>query len=281
MQRKDYVTIIEPEHNPFKIDFKELYTYRELLWALTYKDIRVRYAQTVIGFLWAFLNPLFSLVILTFVFGVVASVQLNLGANGQVIPHLLYTTVGLCGWTYFSETFAQAGTSIINAQQMVQKIYFPRLVLPISKALTALVDLGVSLLLVVILLLVYGYTPSGNIVYLPFFIALVVLSGLTGGIWISALTIRFRDFQHIVPMLLRVGMYITPIAYPSSAVPQQYQLIFYLNPIAGIVEGMRWSILGGEAIHPYSYISFAVMGVLFVLGVFYFNKVEKVVADII
>lgn len=274
-------TIIEARRSALRIDFAELYAYRDLLWALTYRDLRVRYAQTFIGFLWVIVNPLFSLFILTFVFGMVAKIDVGSGAQGQAIPHLLYTMVGLTGWTYFSESFAQAGTSVINAQQMVQKIYFPRLMLPLSKALTALVDLGVSLLLVGVLLLYYGFVPDGNIVFLPLFVLLAIVSGLAGGIWISALTIRFRDFQYVVPMLLRVGMYLTPIAYPSSAVPEKYQLLYYLNPIAGIVEGMRWAVLGGTALHPYSYISFAVMGLLFLLGLLYFNKVERVVADII
>ncbi len=273
--------IIEPANNPFKINFFELYSYRELLSALAYRDLRVRYAQTFIGFLWAFMNPIFSLLILTFVFGVVAKVEIAPGYSGQVIPHLLYTVVGLAGWTYFSEVFAQAGASIINAQQMVQKIYFPRLVIPLSKAITGLVDLGVNFILIVILLIAFGYSPSSNLVFLPIFILMAIISGLAAGIWMSALTIRYRDFQYITPMLLRIGMFITPISYPSAAVPEQYRMFFYLNPITGIVEGLRWCILGGEALNPYTYISFAVIIVLLLFGMLYFNKVEKIMPDII
>lgn len=273
--------IIEPYSNPLKINFSELFAYRELLWALAYRDLRVRYAQTFIGFLWAFMNPLLSLLILTFVFGVVAKVDIGTGYDGQVIPHLLYTIVGLAGWTYFSEVFAQAGMSIINAQQMVQKIYFPRLVIPLSKAITGLVDLGVNILLIAILMLFFSYTPSPNIIFLPLFIMMAIISGLAAGIWMSALTIRFRDFQYITPMLLRIGMFITPISYPSSAVPENFRALFYLNPVAGIVEGLRWSLLGGTALNPYTYISFAVIFVFLLLGIIYFNKVEKVMPDII
>jgi lipopolysaccharide transport system permease protein len=273
--------IIEPYSNPLKINFSELFAYRELLWALAYRDLRVRYAQTFIGFLWAFMNPLLSLLILTFVFGVVAKVDIGTGYDGQVIPHLLYTIVGLAGWTYFSEVFAQAGMSIINAQQMVQKIYFPRLVIPLSKAITGLVDLGVNILLIAILMLFFSYTPSPNIIFLPLFIMMAIISGLAAGIWMSALTIRFRDFQYITPMLLRIGMFITPISYPSSAVPENFRALFYLNPVAGIVEGLRWSLLGGTALNPYIYISFAVIFVFLLLGIIYFNKVEKVMPDII
>jgi len=273
--------IIEPHSNPLKINFSELLAYRELLFALAYRDLRIRYAQTFIGFLWAFMNPLLSLLILTFVFGVVAKVDIGTGYEGQVIPHLLYTIVGLAGWTYFSEVFAQAGTSIINAQQMVQKIYFPRLVIPLSKAITGLVDLGVNLLLITILMLFFSYTPSPNIIFLPLFIMMAIISGLAAGIWMSALTIRFRDFQYITPMLLRIGMFITPISYPSSAVPENFRALFYLNPVTGIVEGLRWSLLGGTTLNPYTYISFAVIFVFLLLGIIYFNKVEKVMPDII
>lgn len=273
--------IIEPGSNPFKINLSELYNYRELLSALAYRDLRVRYAQTFIGFLWAFINPIFSLLILTFVFGVVAKVNLSQGHNGQEIPHLLYTIVGLAGWTYFSEVFAQAGSSIISAQQMVQKIYFPRLIIPLSKAITALVDFAVNFFLIIVLLLVFGFSPSSNIIFLPLFLILAIVSGLTAGIWMSALTIRFRDFQYITPMLLRIGMFITPISYPSSSVPEQYRAFFYLNPITGIVEGLRWCILGTEALSPYAYISFLIILILLFFGIVYFNKVEKIMPDII
>lgn len=272
---------IEPKSNPFKINFSELYSYRELLSALAYRDIRVRYAQTFIGFLWAFMNPIFSLLILTFVFGIVAKVNLTPGYNGQEIPHLLYTIVGLAGWTYFSEVFAQAGASIISAQQMVQKIYFPRLVIPLSKAFTGLVDLAVNFILIIIMLIIFGYNPSPNIIFLPLFILISIISGLAAGIWMSALTIRYRDFQYITPMLLRIGMFITPISYPSAAVPEQYRMFFYLNPITGIVEGLRWCILGGEALNPYTCISFVIIIILMLLGILYFNKVEKIMPDII
>jgi lipopolysaccharide transport system permease protein len=273
--------IIEPYSNPLKINFTELLAYRELLWALAYRDLRVRYAQTFIGFLWAFMNPLLSLLILTFVFGVVAKIDIGSGYDGQQIPHLLYTIVGLAGWTYFSEVFAQAGMSIISAQQMVQKIYFPRLVIPLSKAITGLVDLGVNLLLITILMIFFSYTPSPNFIFLPLFLIMAIISGLAAGIWMSALTIRFRDFQYITPMLLRIGMFITPISYPSSAVPENFRVLFYLNPVTGIVEGLRWCLLGGTDLNPYTYISFAVIFVFLLLGIIYFNKVEKVMPDII
>ena len=268
-------TVIEPKKGWSILNFSELYRYRELLWTLTYRDFRVKYAQTILGFVWAFINPLFTLVILSFVFGTVAKVD-----TGGV-PHVIYTIAGMCGWTYFSKVFEQAGSSIIGAQNMVKKIYFPRIIIPTSKAITALIDFGIVLLCLAILMIVYKFPPASTIVYMPIFIIIAIVSGLTAGIWMSALTIRFRDFQHITPLLVRVGMYATPIAYPASAVPEKYQMLFYMNPMAGVVEGMRWSIIGGTPPNAYSYISFALIFLLFFAGLFYFSKVEKVMADIL
>lgn len=268
-------TIIEKQRSAFKVNFREVLEYRELLWTLTYRDLRVKYAQTVIGFLWVFLNPLFTLVILTFVFGTVAKVDTG------TIPHIIYTIAGMCGWTYFQTVLSTAGSSIIGAQGMIKKIYFPRLVIPLSKAITALINFGVVLVCLGIIMAIMRFPPSANIIYSPFFILMALISGLAGGIWMSALTIRYRDFQHITPILLRLGLFLTPIAYPSSTVPEKYQLLYHLNPMAGVVEGMRWSLVGGDAPSQYAYISFVLITVLLITGVFYFNKVERVMADIL
>ncbi len=268
-------TIIKPISNPLKIDFAELFRYRELLWTLTYRDIRVKYAQTILGLIWTVLNPVISVLLLSFVFGVVAKIE-----TGE-IPHILYTLAGMCGWTYFQALLSSAGDSIIGAQQMVKKIYFPRLIIPLSKAITAFIDLIVVLVCMGLLMIYYQFLPSENIIYLPLFILIAVISGLAGGIWLSALTIRYRDFKHITPLILRIGVYATPIAYPTSSVPEKYQLLFYLNPMAGVVDGVRWSLVGGTAPNSYAYISFGIIIILFVTGIFYFNKMEKNMADIL
>lgn len=275
MNYPTHTTVIKPKKGFYFLNFSEIYRYRELLWTLTYRDFRVKYAQTILGFVWAFINPIFTLVILSFVFGTVAKVD-----TGNV-PHVIYTISGMCGWTYFSKVFEQAGNSIIGAQNMVKKIYFPRIIIPASKAITALIDFGIVLLCLAILMIFYKIPPASTIIYFPIFLLIAIVSGLTAGIWMSALTIRFRDFQHITPMLIRVGMYATPIAYPASSVPEKYQMFFYLNPMAGVVEGMRWSILGGTPPDLYAYISFGLILILFFAGLFYFSKVEKVMADIL
>ena len=273
--------IIEPSKSIFNLGIKELVAYRELLWTLTYRDLRVRYAQTLIGAIWALLNPIFTLLILAFVFGVVAKVDTGTTADGLPIPHLLYTSAGMAGWAYFASLFSEAGTSIIGAQAMVKKIYFPRLIIPLSKAMTAFIDFAIVLFLLFFLMFYYGFVPSSNFIFFPLFVVIAIISGLAGGIWMSALTIRFRDFLHVTPFILRLGMYATPIAYPAAAVPEKYQIFFYFNPMAGVVEGLRWSLLGGAPLHWYSYISFAVIFLLLILGLFYFKSVEKVMADIL
>ena len=271
----NYKTIIEPHSLSLTKKLKELYEYRELLYTLTYRDYRVKYAQTFIGFTWAIVNPLLTVVLLTFVFGTVAKVD-----TGN-IPHGLYTIAGMCGWNYFASIVGQAGSSIIGSQNMVKKIYFPRLILPLSKAITALIDFLVVVICLTLMMWYCGVWPSGNLIYFPLFTLAVIISGLTGGIWVSCLSIRYRDFQHIVPFLLRLGMFVTPIAFPISAVPEQYKLLFYLNPLVGIVEGFRWSILGVGTLESYIWVSFGVTFILFIGGLFYFNKVEQVMADIL
>jgi len=272
-----FTQIIEPKRNPFKVDFRELYQYRELLWTLTYRDFRVKYAQTALGIAWALFNPLLQIGVLSFVFGSVAKT----GTGEVEVPHIIYTSAGMLGYTYFSNLMTEAGGSIIGAQQMVKKIYFPRLVIPLSKALTGLIDLGMTLLILGGLMVIYQFVPSSNLIYLPVFILIAILSGLAGGIWMSALTIRFRDFQQITPLIVRLGMYATPIAYPASLVPEKYLTLYYLNPMAGVVEGVRWCIVGGTPPSSLMWLSFGLIGVLFVLGIFYFNKVERVMADIL
>lgn len=268
-------TIIEPSRSYLKIPFRELYAYRELIGVLALRDFRIKYAQTFIGFLWAFINPLFTLLILHFVFGQV--VQVDTGKT----PHVIFTLAGLIGWNYFATLVSEAGHSIISAQDMIKKIYFPRLVIPVSKAITGLIDFAVVLLCFFIFLLIYQYPPSTNIVWLPFFLLMVLLTGLTGGIWVSALTTRFRDFQHVVPFLLRIGMFATPIAFSTDAVPQKYQFLFQLNPLVGLIEGIRWSIIGGKSPGAEIYVSFALTIFVFFLGILYFNKIEKTMADVL
>lgn len=272
-------TIIDSNKKGINLNFRELYQYRDLFLTLTYRDIRVRYAQTFLGLLWGLLQPLATLLIFSLIFG--KGIKVN--TNG--IPYPLFALCGMSAWTYFSFVMSNSGNSIIAAQGMIKKIYFPRLIIPLSKAVVGLVDYFIVTTFLILFFFYYEITPSVNVVFFPVFVLLTVISSLSVGIWLSALTVRFRDFQHLVPFLVQFGLYATPVAFPSSLIiermPNWIGMAYYLNPVAGIVEGIRWSLLGGTTLHSYSYISFGIVLLLFVSGLYYFRKVEKTMADIV
>jgi len=272
-------TIIDANHKGLRLNIRELLDYRDLFLILAYRDLKVRYAQTFLGLAWAVLQPLATLIIFTVVFGTVAKVDTG------TIPYPLFAICGMAAWSYFSFVLNQSGNSIIGAQEMVKKIYFPRLIIPLSKAMVGFVDFAIALVFIIILLAYYGIVPSGNIIYLPFFIIMTIVSALAVGIWLSALTIRYRDFQHILPFFVQFGLYATPVGYPADAIinnlPTWAIYLFYANPMAGIVEGFRWSILGGVAPGIYAWFSFAMVVILFISGLFYFKRIERVMADIV
>lgn len=272
-------TIIDANKSALSLGLRELLQYKDLFYTLSYRDFKVKYAQTFLGFIWAFIQPFMTLVVFALVFS--RGLQLDTGN----VPYILFAASGLAAWIYFSSVMSQAGSSIIGAQDMVQKIYFPRLVIPLSKAVVGLIDFTIALMVIFVLMAFYRFSPSANIVFLPFFIALAIIAALGVGIWLSALTIRFRDFQNIVPFLVRFGMFFTPVAYPSSLlvdrIPEWALIVYFLNPIAGIIDGFRWSILGTEAPNVWSYISFGMVILLFISSLFYFKKVERTIADIV
>ena len=206
--------IIDASKSSIIPDFKELYRYKDLFITLTWRDFRVRYAQTTIGMLWALLQPIVTLAILSLVFGKFVGVKTD-------TPYLLFAMTGMTIWTYFSFVMTNAGSSIIANQGMVKKIYFPRLIIPLSKAAVGLIDLAISLVIMIVLMFYYGITPSANVWLAPVFILFGMIAALAVGIWLSALTVRFRDFQHIVPFMVQIGLYVTSIAYPAEFAMQQ------------------------------------------------------------
>ncbi len=274
-----YKLVVDANKKGLTLNLKELLRYRDLFLILAYRDLRVRYAQTFLGLLWAVIQPLATLIIFTIVFG--RAIQVNTGN----VPYPLFAVCGMASWSYFSFVLAQSGNSIISSQEMVKKIYFPRLVIPLSKALVGFIDFLIALFFIVVLLFFYQFPPSANLIFLPIYALTCIISSLAVGIWLSALTIRYRDFQHVVPFLVQFGLYATPVGYPADMIidnlPGWATVLYYLNPMAGVVEGFRWSILGGQMPSTYSYISLAIVFVLFVSGLFYFRKVEKVMADIV
>lgn len=271
--------IVDANKGRFSLNLKELFRYKDLFLILAYRDLRIRYAQTFLGLFWAFIQPAATLLIFTVVFG--RAVKVDTGS----IPYPVFAICGMTAWTYFAFVLNQSGNSIIGAQEMVKKIYFPRLVIPLSKALVGFVDFAIAFLILGILLMFYGITPASTIVFLPVFIFLTIIAGLAVGIWLSALTIRYRDFQHVVPFMVQFGLYATPIAYPSETIinnlPHWAVILYYLNPMAGIVEGFRWAILGGIMPNQYAWLSFSLVIVLFISALIYFKRVERIMADIV
>lgn len=275
----EHTIVIDADRPRTGLDLGELIRYRDLFTALAYRDYRVRYAQTFLGFTWAFLQPTATLIIFTVVFGRAARID-----TGPV-PYPLFAVCGMAAWSYFAYVLSQSGTSLIGAQEMIKKIYFPRLIIPLSKAAVGFIDFGITAVLILLLMLYYGIAPSSHIVFLPLFAGMGIVTALAVGVWMSALTIRYRDFQHVVPFLVQVGLYATPVAYPAALVtdnvPHWASVLYFLNPMAGVTEGFRWSVLGTDPPTALSYLSLSVTVLLLFAGVWYFRSVERVMADLV
>jgi len=256
--------------------FREILNYKDLFYSLAWREFRVRYAQTFLGFLWALLQPIATLFIFFFVFG--KAIKVDTGN----IPYPVFALTGLTAWSYFSFVITTAGRSIITESGMIKKIFFPRLVIPLSKALVGLIDFATSFILLIVSMLYYQIPITLNFIYFPLFLILILLVSVGVGIWISALSIRFRDVQHIIPFFIQIGLYATPVAYSSVVIPAKYQLLYHLlNPLAGVIEGFRWCMIGGELNDNYLLYAFIIIIIIFISSIFYFRKVEKVMADII
>lgn len=268
-------TVITPASNSLFPDLKELYNYRHLISTLAWRDFKIKYAQTAVGLLWSIINPVLSMLVLVFVFSKVAHV------DTEGIPPIVFAFSGLCIWNYFSILFSEAGNSIVGAQNMIKKIYFPRIVIPISKAISGMVDLVVTIGLLILVMTYYQIYPSYNIIYAPIFIGIAVLCGVTGGLWMSALSVRYRDFKFVIPLITRLGMFITPVAYASTNIPEKFQTLYFLNPLVGAIEGFRWCLFGTGELNMNFYISIFILISLFIGAIIFFNKVDRTMADII
>lgn len=260
-------------------DLREMVAYRDLFLVLAYRDLQVRYAQTVLGILWALVQPMATLLVMTLVFGRAVGVD----TNG--LPYPLFAITGISAWTYFAFVMKESGGSLIASQEMVRKIYFPRLLVPMSKSAVGLTDLFVALLVMVALFIHYGVAPQERILLAALYLVGIVISALGVGIWISALTIRYRDLQHVVPFAIQIGLFITPVAYTARTVterlPDWMEAVYFLNPMAGLIEGYRWCLIGVGDPGGLCWISFASSLVLLLTSFIYFRSMERVVADLI
>jgi lipopolysaccharide transport system permease protein len=256
--------------------WRDLWRYRELFYFLAWRDILVRYKQTVIGVAWAVLRPLLTMIVLTIVFGRLA----KLDSGG--VPYPLLVFCGMLPWQFFATAFAESGNSLVSNSGMISKVYFPRLVVPFSSVITSFVDFLISSCIMALLMAWYGFMPGPAILLLPFFILLAFATAFGAGLWVSALMVRYRDFRFIVPFVVQFGLYISPVGFSSSVVPDQWRFLYSLNPMVGVIDGFRWSILGEQNIYwPELAISIAVVVAVISSGVWYFRKTEKTFADVI
>jgi lipopolysaccharide transport system permease protein len=257
--------------------WRDLWSYRELFWFLTWRDLLIRYKQTAVGIGWAVLRPVLGMLALTLVFGRFA----KLPSEGAPYPVLVLA--GLLPWQFFSNALSEGGTSLLNNSNLVSKIYFPRMIIPASAVVTAMVEFAISLLLLAALMWWQQYVPSWRVLFLPLFIILSLLCAAGTGLWISALMIRYRDVRMVLPFILQFGFFLSPIGYSSSVVPARWHLLYSLNPLVGIIDGFRWSILNGPAELTGGSVLISVGMSLFVIvsGAIFFRRVERTLADVI
>ena len=268
--------LIEPSRGWVSLKLRDLWDYRELLYFLTWRDIKVRYKQTVLGASWAVIQPFFTMVVFSIFFGKLA------GIPSDGIPYPIFSYAALVPWTFFANGVSQSANSLVGNAKLITKIYFPRLAIPIAPVLSGTVDFLLAFLVLLVMMLFYGIAPTINVVWLPLFFLLALATALGTGFWLSALNVQFRDVRHAVPFLLQAWMFATPIAYPSSLLDEPWRTLYGLNPMVGVVEGFRWALLGTEtAPHPTIVLSSIVALALFIGGIFYFRRMEKTFADVV
>ena len=269
-------TLIEPTRGLAALNLRALWRYRELLYFLVWRDLKVRYRQAALGVAWVVLQPIAATAIFTLVFGRLAGIP-----SGE-LPYPVFAFAGLLPWNYFAGALNRAGTSLVNNTHLITKVYFPRLVIPLSAVSVGLVDLGVSLVVLAGLMVIYGVGPGPAIVSLPLFVLLAFVTALGVSLWLSALGVRFRDVNHLLPFLVQVWMYATPVVYPASLLPERWRPLLGLNPMAGVVEGFRWALAGaGRPPGPLLLVSVAVSLLVLISGIVFFRATERTFADII
>jgi lipopolysaccharide transport system permease protein len=256
--------------------WRDLWQYRELFRVLAWRDVAVRYKQTVIGAAWAIIRPFLTMVVFTIIFGKLA----NLPSEGGA-PYAIMVFAGMLPWTFFSSALSSASSSIVGSTNLISKVYFPRLIVPMATVGVALVDFAINFTMLVALMIWYKFMPSLEIVLLPAFVVLALLAGLGPGLWLTALNVKYRDFNYIIPFLVQLGLYASPVGYSSAIVPEQWRLLYSLNPVVGVIDGFRWCILGGESrlYWPGFLLSIGATAIFLWLGVRKFRKMEKAFAD--
>jgi len=268
--------LIEP-NRPVLHYWRDVWRYRELFWFLVWRDILVRYKQTVIGIAWSVIRPFITMVVFTVVFGMLA----KLPDSG--VPYPLLVFAAMLPWNFFANSLSEGAGSLVGNANLLTKVYFPRIIIPISSIIVSLTDFAISLVIMAGIMCWYGYLPDWRMVTLPFFLLLAFLPVAGAGLWFSALNVRYRDFRYLVPFVLQVGLYVSPVGFASSIVPEKWSLLYGLNPMVGVIDGFRWALLRGAVnlYWPGILISTILSLMLLISGLWYFRKTERILADVI
>jgi lipopolysaccharide transport system permease protein len=271
-----FIVRIEPSQGWVSLRLRELWEYRELMYFLTWRDIKIRYKQTALGVAWAVLQPMLTMLVFTIFFGRLAKIP----SDG--IPYHLFALAGLAPWSFFANGLNQSANSLVTSANMIKKVYFPRLIIPLAAVCSGLIDFVIAIGLVLIMVVYRGVPLTANLIYLPPFLLLAFVTSLGVGLWLSALNVEYRDVRYVVPFLIQFWMYATPIAYPASLVPYPWRTFYGLNPMVGVVEGFRWVLVGAKTQPgPMVVVSAVAAIVLLVTGALYFRRMEKTFADVV
>jgi lipopolysaccharide transport system permease protein len=270
------VTFIRPSRGWVSLRLGDLWAYRDLLYFLTWRDIKVRYKQTILGAAWAIIQPFFTMVVFSLFFGRLAKMP------SDEVPYPVFAYAALVPWTFFSNALSNSTSSLVASANLLRKVYFPRLVIPVSAELAGVVDFILAFVVLVAMILFYGIVPTAAAVWLPLLLLLALVTSLGAGLWLTAMNVQFRDVRYAVPFLIQAWLFATPIAYPSSLLDEPWRTLYGINPMAGVVEGFRWALLGTEtAPGPMIGVSAGVAIALLVSGAFYFRRMEKTFADVV
>jgi lipopolysaccharide transport system permease protein len=267
--------LIKPLHGWIPVNLSELWAYRELLYFLVWREIKVRYKQTVLGIVWAIIQPFFMMVVFSLFFGKFVKVP------HEDIPYPLFSYAALLPWMLFAESISRSVNSLIQDANLIRKVYFPRLLIPLSSTISPLVDFTFAFLVFLGLLFYFGFVPTMRILWLPVFLGLTLVTALAMGLWLSAINVQYRDIRYTIPFLIQFWFFASPVVYSSASLPKSWQFIYGLNPMVGVIEGFRWALLGAEPPGSLIFVSITIVLAILISGAFYFRRMEKTFADVV
>jgi len=275
LEQTDWTTIIRPSKGWVSLRLNDLWEYRDLLLFLAWRDISVRYKQTVLGAAWAIIQPFFSMVIFSIFFGSLAQI------SSDGVPYPVFSFAALLPWTFFANALSESSNSLVGNANLLSKVYFPRLVIPLASTLGGLADFGIAFIVLVLMMVVFGIVPTAAVLLLPLFLLLALVTALGVGLWLSALNVQYRDIRYMVPFLVQALMFASPVVYSSTLLEEPWRTLYGINPMVGVIEGFRWALLGTTPPGPMLFISVIAALALLVSGALYFRRMEKTFADVV